>query len=215
MNIAIIDYNSGNLASLKNSLESAVKNTKKPFKVNITSLPEVVIKADKVILPGVGDFFNCKKQLVQINGMIEAINYFINDKKNPFLGICIGMQLMANVSYERKKNKGLELIDSEVIIIDNEFQEIRVPHMGWNNVFLENKNNERDFPSLNNNDFYFVHSYHMKCKNKEEILASANYGEKIVSAVIKDNLLGVQFHPEKSQEKGKKFLKEFLEWNPG
>ncbi len=215
MNIAIIDYNSGNLASLKNSLESAVKNSNKPFKVNITAVPEVVIKADKVILPGVGDFFNCKKQLLKINGMIEAINYFINDKKNPFLGICIGMQLMAKVSYERKKNKGLELIDSEVIIIDNESKEIRVPHMGWNNVFLEDKSNERDFPSLNNNDFYFVHSYHMKCKNKNEVLASANYGEKIVSAVIKDNLLGVQFHPEKSQEKGKKFLEEFLEWNPG
>ena len=215
MNIAIIDYNSGNLASLKNSLESAVKNSNKPFKVNITAVPELVIKADKVILPGVGDFFNCKKQLLKINGMIEAINYYINDKKKPFLGICIGMQLMAKVSYERKKNKGLELIDSEVIIIDNESKEIRVPHMGWNNVFLEDKSNERNFPSLNNNDFYFVHSYHMKCNNKNEVLASANYGEKIVSAVIKDNLLGVQFHPEKSQEKGKKFLEEFLEWNPG
>ena len=174
MNIAIIDYNSGNLASLKNSLESAVKNSNKPFKVNITAVPELVIKADKVILPGVGDFFNCKKQLLKINGMIEAINYYINDKKKPFLGICIGMQLMAKVSYERKKNKGLELIDSEVIIIDNESKEIRVPHMGWNNVFLEDKSNERNFPSLNNNDFYFVHSYHMKCKNKNEVLASAN-----------------------------------------
>ena len=91
MNIAIIDYNSGNLASLKNSLENAAKDTKKSFKVNITSIPEVIIKADKVILPGVGDFFNCKNQLLKINGMIEAINYFINDKKNPFLGICIGM----------------------------------------------------------------------------------------------------------------------------
>ena len=146
--------------------------------------------------------------------MVDAINYFIKDKEKPFLGICIGMQLMANVSYERKKNKGLELIDSEVIIIENKSKEIRVPHMGWNNVYLENKSKEKDFPSLKNNDFYFVHSYHMKCKNKNEVLAYTNYGKKIVSAVIKDNLLGVQFHPEKSQEKGKKFLEEFLDWKP-
>ena len=214
MNIAIIDYNSGNLASLKNSLESAVKDRNKDFKVNITSIPEEIIKADKVILPGVGDFYNCKTQLMKINGMIDAINYFIKEKEKPFLGICIGMQLMATVSYERKKSKGLEFIDSEVNIIDSSSEEIRVPHMGWNNVFLEKKNNEKQFPSLNNNDFYFVHSYHMKCKNKNEVLASTNYGEKIVSAVIKNNLLGVQFHPEKSQEKGKKFLEEFLDWNP-
>tara|TARA_B100001121_G_scaffold307332_1_gene328598 strand:+ start:687 stop:1334 length:648 start_codon:yes stop_codon:yes gene_type:complete len=214
MNIAIIDYNSGNLASLQNSLESAVKNNKQTFNVNVTAVPEEVIKADKVILPGVGDFLNCKNELLKIDGMVDAINYFIKDKEKPFLGICIGMQLMANVSYERKKNKGLEFIDSEVIIIDSGSKEIRVPHMGWNNVSLENKSKEKEFPSLNDNDFYFVHSYHMKCKDKNEVLASTIYGKKIVSAVIKDNLLGVQFHPEKSQEKGKKFLKEFLDWKP-
>ena len=214
MNIAIIDYNSGNLASLQNSLESAVKNNKKTFKVDITKAPEEIIKADKVILPGVGDFFNCKDQLFKINGMIDAINYFIKEKEKPFLGICIGMQLMAKVSYERKKNKGLGFIDSEVVIIENKSKEIRVPHMGWNNVFLEDKHYEKCFPSLNNSDFYFVHSFHMKCKNENEVLASTNYGEKIVSAVIKNNLLGVQFHPEKSQEKGKRFLEEFLDWTP-
>ena len=214
MNIAIIDYNSGNLASLQNSLESAVKNNKQAFEVNITAVPEEVIKADKVILPGVGDFFYCKNELLKINGMLDAINFFIKDKKKPFLGICIGMQLMAKFSYERNKNKGLEFIDSEVIMIERNSKEIRVPHMGWNNVCLENKSKGKAFPSLNDNDFYFVHSYHMKCKNKNEVLASTNYGKKIVSAVIKENLLGVQFHPEKSQEKGKKFLEEFLDWKP-
>ena len=214
MNIAIIDYNSGNLASLQNSLQSALKNNKQAFKVKITAVPEEVTKADKVILPGVGDFFYCKNELLKINGMVDAINYFIKDVEKPFLGICIGMQLMAKVSYERKKNKGLELIDSEVIIIESDAKEIRIPHMGWNSVYLEDSNKVKDFPSLNDNDFYFVHSYHMKCKNKNEILASTNYGNKIVSAVIKDNLLGVQFHPEKSQENGKKFLEEFLDWKP-
>ena len=181
----------------------------------ISDDPTEVKKADRLVLPGVGDFSNCKNQLEKLKGMQQAIYEFVNIKQRPFLGICIGMQLMANVSYERKKNKGLELIDSEVIIIDNKSKKIRVPHMGWNNVFLENRTKERYFPSLNNNDFSFVHSYHMKCKNKKEVLASTNYGEKIVSADIKDNLLGVQFHPEKSQEKGKNFLKEFLEWDPG
>ena len=214
MNIVVINYNSGNLASLTNSLDSVVKKNKKSFNISITNDPEKVIIADKVILPGVGDFFYCKNELLKINGMVDAMNYFIKDKGKPFLGICIGMQLMAKVSYERKKNKGLDFIDSEVIIIESGPKEIRVPHMGWNNVFLEKKSNERQFPSLNNNDFYFVHSYHMKCNNKNEVLASTNYGEKIVSAVIKNNLLGVQFHPEKSQEKGKKFLEEFLDWNP-
>ena len=195
-------------------MESAVKNKKQAFEVNITAEPEEVIKADKVILPGVGDFFYCKNELLKINGMLDAINFFIKDKKKPFLGICIGMQLMAKFSYERNKNKGLEFIDSEVIMIERNSKEIRVPHMGWNNVCLENKSKGKAFPSLNDNDFYFVHSYHMKCKNKNEVLASTNYGKKIVSAVIKENLLGVQFHPEKSQEKGKKFLEEFLDWKP-
>ena len=214
MNIAIIDYNSGNLASLQNSLESAAKNNKQAFNVKITAVPEEVIKADKVILPGVGDFFYCKNELLKINGMVDAINFFIKDKEKPFLGICIGMQLMAKVSYERKKNKGLEFINSEVIMIKSETKEIRIPHMGWNSVSLENKSKEKDFPSLKDNDFYFVHSYHMKCENKNEVLASTDYGHKIVAAVIKDNLLGVQFHPEKSQDKGRKFLEEFLDWKP-
>ena len=214
MNVLIVNYNSGNLASLYNSFLKTAKDRKKKINLSISNNPKDIEKADKLILPGVGDFFYCKNELLKINGMVDAINYFIKDKEKPFLGICIGMQLMAKVSYERKKNKGLDFIDSEVILIESESKEIRVPHMGWNNVYLENKSKEKDFPSLKNNDFYFVHSYHMKCRNKNEVLASTNYGKKIVSAVIKDNLLGVQFHPEKSQEKGKKFLEEFLDWKP-
>ncbi|GIR46617.1 MAG: hypothetical protein CM15mP56_1930 [Alphaproteobacteria bacterium] len=165
MNIAIIDYNSGNLASLQNSLESAVKNNKQAFEVKITAVPEEVIKADKVILPGVGDFFYCKNELLKINGMVDAINYFIKDKEKPFLGICIGMQLMAKVSYERKKNKGLDFIDSEVIIIESKSKEIRVPHMGWNNVYLENKSKEKDYPFLKIGVFKFF--YHQKKGKKK------------------------------------------------
>ena len=117
MKVIIIDYNSGNLASLKNSLKNAAKNKRKSFDIKISNMQEDVIKADKIILPGVGDFYNCKKQLSEIKGMYEAINFFIKEKERPFLGICIGMQLMANVSYERGKNVGLKLVDAKVVII--------------------------------------------------------------------------------------------------
>ena len=138
MNIVIVDYNSGNLASLQNSLECAAKNKKQAFEVKITAIPEEVIKADKVILPGVGDFFYCKNELLKINGMVDAINYFIKDKEKPFLGICIGMQLMAKVSYERKKNKGLGFIDSEVIIIENKSHGDQIPGIFESNDYLNN-----------------------------------------------------------------------------
>ncbi len=166
MIITIIDYKSGNLASLRNSLEIASKDKDKNYKINVSNVPENIRNSDKIILPGVGDFYNCKEQLVKISGMQEAINYFINEKERPFLGICIGMQLMAKVSYERGENKGLELLDAKVVSIDNKNKKIRVPHMGWNNVELENKDYGKYFPSLKNNDFYFVHSYQMKCKKK-------------------------------------------------
>lgn len=139
MNILIIDYESGNLASLRNSLENASKNKSKKFKIKLTNIPEDIDKADKVILPGVGDFCNCKDQLSDIKGMVDSINYFIKDKGKPFLGICVGMQLMAEYSFERGKNKGLALLESEVVCINNHNKKIRVPHMGWNDVNLENK----------------------------------------------------------------------------
>tara|TARA_B100000686_G_C16506187_1_gene819672 strand:+ start:174 stop:818 length:645 start_codon:yes stop_codon:yes gene_type:complete len=214
MNIVVINYNSGNLASLTNSLENVVKKNNKAYNILISDKPEKVMKADKVILPGVGDFYNCKKQLLNIDGMNEALNDYIKKKCRPFLGICIGMHLMANVSHERGTNKGLELVNAEVTLIEKEKEKIRVPHMGWNDISLENKKYTTQFSSLNKNDFYFVHSYHMSCKNKDEILAYVNYGKKLVAAICKDNILGVQFHPEKSQTMGQRFLQEFLNWKP-
>ena len=213
MNIVIIDYKSGNLASLKNSLENAALNFKKNIKIIISNNPEVISKADKLILPGVGDFLNCRKQLLKIIGMKETIEEYIKKKSRPFLGICVGMQLMGNISYERGKNKGLELIDADVVKIKNEVSNIRVPHMGWNNIKVK-KNLDKSFLSLDSSDFYFVHSYHMKCNNDNDILASVEYGEELVAAVCKDNILGVQFHPEKSQLSGKKFLQQFFSWTP-
>ena len=213
MNIVIINYNSGNLASLINSIAVTAKKYEITCKIDISNKPEKILNADRVILPGVGDFYNCKKQLQKINNIDEVLNEYVKKKERPFLGICIGMQLMAKISYERNKNEGLGFFDSEVKLIKKTSHDIKVPHMGWNDVFLE-KDSKNFFPSLNNNNFYFVHSYHMQCKNEDEVLAYVDYGEKLVAAVCKNNILGVQFHPEKSQIVGQKFLKEFLVWTP-
>ena len=213
MNIVIINYNSGNLASLINAILKTAQKYEIACKVDISDKPKKILNADRVILPGVGDFYNCKKQLKKIKNIDEVLDEYIKKKERPFLGICIGMQLMAKVSYERNKNEGLGLFDSEVKLIKKTSKNIKVPHMGWNDVYVE-KDRKTLFPSLNNNNFYFVHSYHMQCKNKDDILAHVNYGEKIVAAVCKNNIIGVQFHPEKSQIIGQKFLKEFLIWAP-
>ena len=213
MNIVIINYNSGNLASLVNSILKTAQKYEIDCKVDISNKSKKILNADRVILPGVGDFYNCKKQLQKIKNIDEILDEYIKKKERPFLGICIGMQLMAKVSYERSKNEGLGFFDSEVKLIKKTSKKIKVPHMGWNDVYME-KDRKVLFSSLNNNNFYFVHSYHMQCKNKEEILAHVNYGEKLVAAVCKNNIIGVQFHPEKSQIIGQKFLKEFLVWNP-
>ncbi len=214
MNIVIINYNSGNLASLKNTLISTAKQYKIKCKIDISNNPENILNADRVILPGVGDFYNCKQELLKIKDIHDVLDEFIEKKARPFLGICIGMHLMAKISYERGENKGLGFFDSEVKLINRKSKEIKVPHMGWNDVYKEIEGNSKNFSSLNNNDFYFVHSYHMKCNNKAEVLASVNYGEKLVAAVCKNNIIGVQFHPEKSQIAGQKFLREFLLWTP-
>ena len=213
MNIVIINYNSGNLASLTNAILKTAQKYEIDCKVDISNKSKKILNADRVILPGVGDFYNCKKQLQKIKNIDETLDEYIKKKERPFLGICIGMQLMAKVSYERSKNEGLGFFDSEVKLIKKTSKKIKVPHMGWNDVYME-KDRKVLFSSLNNNNFYFVHSYHMHCKNKKEILAHVNYGEKLVAAVCKNNIIGVQFHPEKSQIIGQKFLKEFLVWNP-
>ena len=213
MNIVIINYNSGNLASLINSILKTAKKYEITCKVDISNKAEKILNADRVILPGVGDFYNCKKQLQKIKNIDEVLDEYIKKKERPFLGICIGMQLMAKVSYERGKNEGLGFFDSEVELIKKSSQNIKVPHMGWNDVYMA-RDRKNFFPSLNNNNFYFVHSYHMQCKNKDEVLAYVNYGEKLVAAVCKNNIIGVQFHPEKSQIVGQKFIKEFLSWAP-
>ena len=146
--------------------------------------------------------------------MEEALRTFVYEKKRPFLGICIGMQLMAKKSFERIESRGLGFFDSHVKKISLDDDAYKIPHMGWNDINLTDKRYKKSFSSLENEDFYFVHSYEMICKDNSDIIAHVNYGKKIVAAICRENILGVQFHPEKSQEQGQKLISDFLDWTP-
>ncbi len=214
MKVAIIDYNAGNLSSLTNSLNTVAKNFKSKIEVSVTKNPEDFKYADRLILPGVGDFSNCKKNLFEIVGMHESLKDYVMNKCRPILGICIGMQLMTLRSFERGTHEGLKFFSAEVKKLRKTDGNIRIPHMGWNTVFLNKFEYKDFFFSIDKEDFYFVHSFYVDCKRRSNILAYVNYGKKITAAICKDNIIGVQFHPEKSQNQGQRFLSEFLLWKP-
>jgi len=204
--IALIDYGSGNLQSAYKALE-LVSNSKN--KIFITSNSKDLLKADKIILPGVGAFADCIKGLKSISGMIDVLNEVVLEKKKPFLGICIGMQLLATKGKEKGDHDGLGWIKGKVIKIKKS-KKIKIPHMGWNTVKVISKH-----PILKRKKFesYFVHSYNFICKNKKNIIATCDYQQKITAIVGKENIIGTQFHPEKSQKIGLEILKKFVSWN--
>ena len=206
MKIALIDYGSGNLQSAYKALE-LVSNCKN--KIFITSNSKDLLKADKIILPGVGAFADCIKGLKSISGMIDVLNEVVLEKKKPFLGICVGMQLLATEGKEKGNHKGLGWIEGKLIKIKKN-KKIKIPHMGWNTVKIISKH-----PILKRKKFesYFVHSYNFICKNKKNIIATCDYQQKITAIVGKENIIGTQFHPEKSQKIGLEILKNFVSWN--
>ena len=206
MKIALIDYGSGNLQSAYKALE-LVSNCKK--KIFITSNSKDLLKADKIILPGVGAFADCMKGLESISGMIDVLNEAVLEKKKPFLGICIGMQLLATEGKEKGNHKGLGWIKGKVIKIKKN-KKIKIPHMGWNTVKVISKH-----PILKRKKFesYFVHSYNFICRDKKNIIATCDYQQKITAIIGKENIIGTQFHPEKSQKIGLEILKNFVSWN--
>jgi len=204
--IALIDYGSGNLQSAYKALELVSDYKKKIF---VTSNSKDLLKVDKIILPGVGAFADCMKGLKSISGMINVLNEVVLEKKKPFLGICIGMQLMATEGKEKGNHKGLGWIEGKVIKIKKN-KKIKIPHMGWNTVKVTSKH-----PIIKRKKFesYFVHSYNFICKNKKNVLATCDYHQKITAIVGKENIIGTQFHPEKSQKVGLEILKNFVLWN--
>ena len=208
---AIIDYSSGNLHSAQKAFEK-ITASNNLGSVVVTSDPKIISSADRLVLPGDGAFPSCKAELMSSEAY-EAMVYSAVEKARPFLGICVGMQLMATKSYEYQETKGLDWIDGEVHKINPKDKSFKIPHMGWNTLNIESEH-----PVLNrihNGDHvYFVHSFQMILKNKEQRLAHTDYGTDITAVVGKDNMVGLQFHPEKSGHTGLKIIENFLLWRP-
>ena len=208
---AIIDYRSGNLHSAQKAFEK-ITASNNLGSVVVTSDPIIISSADRLVLPGDGAFPSCKAELMSSEAY-EAIVFSAVEKARPFLGICVGMQLMATKSYEYQETKGLDWIDGEVHKINPKDKSFKIPHMGWNTLNIESEH-----PVLNrihNGDHvYFVHSFQMVLKNKEQRLAHTDYGTDITAVVGKDNMVGFQFHPEKSGQTGLKMIENFLSWRP-
>jgi len=211
MSITIIDYGSGNLKSAAKALETAASNINIDSKIIVTSDPKIIKEAKKIILPGQGSFRDCYLGIKKIPGLEDTLNEFVLVKKKPIFGICVGMQLFAKKGYESQETKGFGWIDGEVRKINNINKTLKLPHMGWNQIELK-----KDFTLFSNvknkSHMYFVHSYELITKQKDCIAATTNYGNSIIVAVIKENIFGTQFHPEKSQKNGLKILENFLKW---
>ena len=210
MNIAIINYGSGNLHSALKSFEAAASGFKNVC-VKLTSCYKDVLSADKIVLPGVGSFAFCKLNLLENTDVYNALCDQVIGKRKPFLGICVGMQLLATAGNEgQSNNKGLDWISGEVtkIVVDQKF---KIPHMGWNSLSF--KESHPLFKDIRVDDhFYFVHSYEFKAFSESEVIATTEHSKKIVAAIAKDNIVGLQFHPEKSQLQGLTIIKNFIKW---
>jgi len=211
MFIAVIDYGSGNLKSAAKALEAAANNINISVKIVVTSDPKKIQQSDKIVLPGQGSFRDCYLGIEKISGLNESLNEFVLEKKKPILGICVGMQLFAKTGYESQETKGFGWIDAEVRKINNMNKKLKLPHMGWNEI--EMKKDCFLFSNIKNKShMYFIHGYEFMTKQKDYVIATTNYGNQIIASVVKENIVGTQFHPEKSQKNGLVILENFLKW---
>jgi glutamine amidotransferase len=206
--VTIIDYGSGNLHSIAKAFEKEGK--KKSFKVVVSSRPEDVASATHVVLPGVGAFGDCISGLEKIKGMRNALEEAVMQQKKPFLGVCVGMQMLAEEGQENGTHKGLGWIKGKVVPIVPKDKSLKIPHMGWNELVVDSAH--PILKGISSGDHvYFVHSYHFKVANANNAVSSTDYGQKLVAVIAKDNIVAAQFHPEKSQKTGLKFIANFLE----
>ena len=215
-NVAIIDYGSGNLHSALKAFERAARESGSALKPVLTSDPDVVAKADRIVLPGVGAYGDCKRGLEAIAGMREALEDAVRVKARPFLGICVGMQLMATRGLEHGVTEGLDWIAGEVAHITPSDPALKIPHMGWNTLDVVTPHALLDGIPTGRDGLhaYFVHSYHFVANDEAHIVARTDYGGPITAFVGRDNMVGTQFHPEKSQTLGLKLIANFLKWAP-
>jgi glutamine amidotransferase len=216
LTVVIVDYGSGNLHSAAKAFERAARETGNDQRIVVTGDPEEVLRADRVVLPGVGAFADCRRGLDAIAGMVQALNTRVRRQGRPFLGICVGMQLMAERGREYEVTPGLGWIAGEVDRIAPSDPDLKIPHMGWNTL-----NAVRPHPLLDGVAVgpqglhaYFVHSFHLKPAERADLIAEADYGGPVTAIVGRDSVVGTQFHPEKSQRLGLKLIANFLMWKP-
>ena len=206
MKVTIVDYNSGNISSVINSFKEVAKD-----KVNIEVTADLnkIKSSDKVVLPGQGSFKSCVDALNKINGLTEALHEFAINNKKPLLGICVGLQMFADIGYEETETKGLGWISGKVLKIDNQNGRFKLPHIGWNQISIIKQS--KLFENITNNShMYFVHSYEFLPNDKNVISATTDYSSNIVCSVEKENIFGTQFHPEKSDKMGLKIIENFI-----
>ena len=209
MLLTVVDYGVGNLRSIAKSIEKANSENNLDYSVKISSDINDVKKSDKIILPGQGSFKACKEGINKIAGLQQALNESVLIKKKPIYGICAGMQLFATTGYEEEKTEGLNWIPGEVIKLNLGSSKLKIPHMGWNELKIDNVSNVfKD--AINKNHAYFIHSYEFIPEDKKNVSITTNYGKDVIAAVSFKNIYGSQFHPEKSQNTGIKILTNFL-----
>ena len=206
MKVTIVDYNSGNISSVINSFEEVAKDK---INIEVTSNLNKIKSSDKVVLPGQGSFRSCVDALKNISGLVDTLNEFAIDNKKPLLGICVGLQMFADVGYEETETKGLGWISGKVLKIDNQNGKYKLPHIGWNQINIVK--DSKIFKGIDNNShMYFVHSYEFLPNDKNVISATTEYSSNIVCSVEKENIFGTQFHPEKSDKTGLKIIDNFI-----
>ena len=206
MNVTIVDYQSGNISSVINSFKQVAKNK---INLEVTSDLNKIKLSDKLILPGQGSFKSCVDSLNSINGLVDTLKEFAITNKKPLLGICVGLQMFADVGYEEAETKGLGWISGKVSKIDNQNGKFKLPHIGWNEIEIQKES--KIFKDIKNKShMYFVHSYEFIPEDKSVISATTDYSSKIVCSIERDNLFGTQFHPEKSDKTGLNMIKNFL-----
>jgi imidazole glycerol-phosphate synthase subunit HisH len=216
VSVAIVDYGSGNLHSAAKAFERAAREAGLNQPIVVTRDPTVVARADRVVLPGVGAFADCRRGLDAVDGMVEALETAVRAKGRPFFGICVGMQLLAERGLEYEVKEGLGWIAGEVDRITPNDPNLKIPHMGWNTLSMA-----RPHPLLgglmlgaDGRHAYFVHSYQLKPAQRADLVAEADYGGAVTAVVGRDNIVGTQFHPEKSQRFGLALIANFLRWKP-
>jgi glutamine amidotransferase len=216
MRVAIIDYGSGNLKSVAKAFERAVSDMGSPIHVDVTSDAKAVLAADHIVLPGVGAYADCRRGLDAVAGMVDALDEAVQHKARPCLGVCVGMQLLSTRGLEKSTTNGLSWIEGDVREMKPSDPALKIPQIGWNTIELKH-----DHPVFNDIatgehglHAYFVHSYMFDVKNSADVLATTSYGGSVTAAIARDNIVGTQFHPEKSQRLGLKLITNFLKWKP-